>query len=105
MMSGLWLGGAPVLVPVGLDIQQREGAEHAWQTSRRGLMQIRLVQLLETGDAKQAESADHLVLEQFQHADDPVFASRGKRPALQPADADEIRARGDRLDDVGAAAE
>ena len=48
---------------------------------------------------------DHLVFEQLQHPQDAGFAVGGERPALQAADADEIGAHGDRLDDVGAAAE
>lgn len=63
MMTGLWLCGGPVLVPVGLDIQQREGAEHAGRIGRRGLMQVGLVEFAEGGRAEQPQAADHLVLE------------------------------------------
>src|SRR4051794_3795478 len=55
----------PVLIPVRLDIEQREGAEHAGHVGRGNLMQIGLVELTEAGDAEQPKAADHLVLEQF----------------------------------------
>src|SRR5262245_1120841 len=42
MMTRLWRFWRPVLIPVRLDIQQREGAEHAWLVGRRGLVQVRV---------------------------------------------------------------
>src|SRR6478672_4640445 len=68
-------------------------------------MQIGFVEFGKARDPEQPEASDHLVLQQFQHAHDAAFARSGKRPALQAADADEIGAGCDRLDDVGAAAE
>jgi len=68
-------------------------------------MQIGLVEFGETRDAKQPQRPDHLVLEQFQHPHYSGLALGGERPALQPADADEIGAGYNRLDDVGAAAD
>ena len=43
----------PVLVPVRLDIEQREGAEHAGHVGRGSLMQIGRVEFTEAGDAEQ----------------------------------------------------
>src|SRR5256885_205821 len=54
-------------VTVGVNIEQRECAEHTRQIGRRCRVQIGLVQLGETGGAKQTEAAHHLVLQQFKH--------------------------------------
>src|SRR5205085_386651 len=53
----------------------------------------------------QAKRADHLILQELQHAHNAVLAGGSQRPALQPPDPDQVSAAGDRLDDVGAAAE
>ena len=68
-------------------------------------MQIGLVEFGKFVDAEETEAALHLVLQQFQHPHHAGLAGGGERPALHAAEADEIGARRDRLDDIGAAAE
>src|SRR5262249_21182842 len=68
-------------------------------------MQVGTVEFAETGYAEQAEAALHLVLHQLEQADDASLAGRGQRIALHAAEPDQMRAGGNRLDDVGAAAE
>src|SRR5258708_18038140 len=98
-------GGVIGSIAIRLDRQEREGAEDMGQVGRRRRMQIGFVEFGETRDAKQPQRTDHLVLEQFQHPHYSGLALGGERPALQPADADEISAGYNRLDDVGAAAD
>ncbi len=68
-------------------------------------MQIGFVELAEGCQAEQPQAPDHFVLQQFQHSHDSSLTGGSQRPALQPPDADEVGAGGDRLDDIGAAAE
>ena len=68
-------------------------------------MQIRAVEFAETGHAEQAERARHLVLDELAACAPRRPSRRRERVALQAAEADQIGAERDRLDDVGAAAE
>src|ERR1035437_6033678 len=86
-------------ISIRLDLQQRKRAEDTRHVRRRRRVQIGYVELGEVFDAEQAQAPDHFVFEQLQHPQDPGFAGCGKRPALQAADADQIGAAGDRLDD------
>ena len=92
-------------ITIGLDIQQRKGAEHARQIRCGRRMQVRLVEFGKAGDAEQPETADNLIFQQFQHPHDAGLARGSERPALQATDTDQIGPGGDRLHDVGAAAE
>src|SRR5690348_16792595 len=58
--------GVDVSIPVRLDVEQRIGAEHARRVRRGRRMQEGLVEPGKRGHAKQAERADHFVLEQLQ---------------------------------------
>src|SRR5262249_60463159 len=63
------------------------------------------VEFGEIVDAEEAETALHLVFQQLQQPHHASLPPGGERKALHAADADQIGAGGDRLDDVGAAAD
>jgi hypothetical protein len=68
-------------------------------------MQVRPVEFGKAGDAKQPKTADHLIFQQLQHPQDAGLARGCECPALQATDANQIGPGGDRLHDVGTAAE
>src|SRR3954467_2800440 len=92
-------------ISVGCDLEQGKRAEHVWNVYGRGGVQIRAVEIGEGRGAQQAETTLHLVLEQLEQAHDPALPAARECKALHAADADQIRAGRDRLDDVGAAAD
>src|SRR6185437_7827617 len=77
-------------VAIGLDVEQREGAEDMRKIGRRCGMQVGLIKLGKVFHPEQAEAADYLVFEQFEHPQHAGFAGCGQCPTLQAADADKI---------------
>src|SRR6516162_6004293 len=57
-------------VSIGLDIQQRIGADNAWQVGGHGRVQIGFVDLSERGDAAQSEISDAFVFQRVTPAKD-----------------------------------
>src|ERR1051325_7606204 len=92
-------------IPIILDLQQRERAEHMRRGHRRRRVQALAVEVGELRHAEQAEAALYLVLQQLEQAHDRALAAGGERIALQAAEPDQTGAGRDRLDDVGAARE
>src|SRR5438105_1764484 len=63
-------------IAIGLNLQQRKRAEHAWGVGGGCRMQTGFVELGKRRHAQQSQGADHLVLQQFQHAVHAGFARR-----------------------------
>src|SRR5262245_45758396 len=103
--EGAAWSGMMSLVPVVLDFEQREGAQHVRRVGRGRRMQVGTVEIGEARDAEQAETALHFVLEQLEHAHDAGLAGGRERIALHAAEPDQVGAGGDPLDHVAAAAE
>src|SRR5438876_7094419 len=96
-------GWAAISIAIVIELEQRERAQDMRRCGRRGGVQIRPVELGKTLDPEQAETALRLILQQFEQAHDAGLPGRRERKALHAADADQIGAGGDRLDDVAAA--
>src|SRR6266516_1282573 len=92
-------------IPIVLDLQQRERAEHVRRIGGRRRAQVGTIELGETRHAEQAERALHLVLDELEHAHDAGLPGRSETVTLHAAEPDEIRAQDHRLADIGAAAE
>src|SRR5438270_11266113 len=56
---------------------------------------------LDVGHTQQAHSADHLRLEDLQHAHEAVLTARSQAPRLEAADGHSLRSHGDCFYDVG----
>src|ERR1700727_3950361 len=80
------------LVPIIVDLEQRERAEHVRHRRRRRRMQVLAVEMGKACHPEQAEAALHLVLQEFEHAHERALAAGGERVALHPAEPDEIGA-------------
>src|SRR5215472_16011424 len=90
-------------VPVRFDFPERKGREHVRRIGRRRCMQIGPVDLAEAGEAEKTERARHLVFHEFQHPHDSGLTGGREAVALHAAKPDEVGAKRQRLDDVGAA--
>src|SRR5215471_4236725 len=92
-------------VAVVFDLEQGKRTQHVRHVCRRRSVEVRAVEFGESIDAEQAEAALHLVFQQLEKPYHPGLAAGSEREALHPSHADQVGATGDRLDDVGAAAD
>src|SRR6266536_3120615 len=67
-------------IPIVLDLQQRERAEHVRRIGGRRRAQVGTIELGETRHAEQAERALHLVLDELEHAHDAGLPGRRETP-------------------------
>src|SRR6185436_18588206 len=82
---------------------EREGAGDVRGGDRSGRAKIGLVEGGEAGDAEQAETDAHLVLQQLEHTHEAGGAGGGEPAARQPPEAHHLRTERHRLHDVAAA--
>src|SRR5262245_37800334 len=94
--SALVIGGS---VPF---LQQRECADRVSGCHRRGHVQARAVEHVETVRSHQTEADPDLVLQDLERAHESRRSARGQPQAFEPADSHAVGAQRDRLRDVGA---
>src|SRR4029077_13289835 len=98
----LWTGAPSVSII--LDLEPRKRAQDVRRVRGQRGVQIGAIEFSERVDAEQAETALHLVFQELQQPHHAGLAAGGECKALHAAHADQVGARGHRLDDVATAA-